>query len=408
MPKTSLRAHSARTIVAAIADAAARWCDADFPPRVRATAAIEARLGYTTPVVEYALDGLFFSLRRESLIAAIADELGSLDALDGFVARDGRPPAFARGVPRVVIISSDTTIGVALPAALFALCAKCDVVVKDRSDALVAAFFATLAEELPEFAAAACAHTWRGGEDAQETALLAAADVVIAFGRDEALRAMRAHCAPDARFIAFGHRVSIGYLTHTGLAGRERARLLDGIAADTLLYDGEGCLSLHALFVERDGDLDVLTRDLTHAFERVTVEFPAGRLDPARATSVAAYRNLGAFRAATGSTPSLLSLGSATLALNPPRDAPLPLLPRVLPIYVVDESEEILAFARAQHLPIQALGVADPSDPHVRALAEHLGAVRIARFGTMQAPPLAGRHGGAARISDVVRWIDAQ
>jgi hypothetical protein len=54
-----LRGIAARTIVGAIADAAARWTDADFPPRVRVTAAIESRLGYTMPVVDYALDRLF-------------------------------------------------------------------------------------------------------------------------------------------------------------------------------------------------------------------------------------------------------------------------------------------------------------------------------------------------------------
>ncbi len=55
----ALRTLPAKRIVAFIADAAKRWRDADYAPRVRATAAIEARLGYSTPVVDYALDSLF-------------------------------------------------------------------------------------------------------------------------------------------------------------------------------------------------------------------------------------------------------------------------------------------------------------------------------------------------------------
>jgi hypothetical protein len=66
---TALRALPARTIVRAIADAAERWTDADFPPRVRATAAIEERLGYTTPVVDYALDRLFRGITSDALTA---------------------------------------------------------------------------------------------------------------------------------------------------------------------------------------------------------------------------------------------------------------------------------------------------------------------------------------------------
>src|SRR5579884_610518 len=146
---SALRALGARRITGFIADAAARWSDADFAPRVRATAAIEARLGYTTPVVDFALDRLFGGITRARLEDAIASELGSVDALDGPVERRGAPAAWARGADRVVVVSSDTTIGVALVPAAFALCAKCDVVVKDRDDALVSAFFETLAEEHP-------------------------------------------------------------------------------------------------------------------------------------------------------------------------------------------------------------------------------------------------------------------
>jgi hypothetical protein len=32
--------------------------------------------------------------------------------------------------------------------------------------------------------------------------------------------------------------------------------------------------------------------------------------------------------------------------------------------------------------------------------------VRVTAFGEMQNPPLAGHHGGRARIADFIRWID--
>ncbi|HWT05225.1 MAG TPA: acyl-CoA reductase, partial [Xanthomonadales bacterium] len=222
----SLRALSARRVIAHVADAAERWCDADFPPRVRAALAIRDRLGYSTPVVDYALDRLFFGATRDALDAAISDELGSVDALDGVVERRGAPAAWARGVDRVTIVSSDTTAGVAIVPALFALCAKCDVIVKDRSDALVAGFFASLAEEHPAFASAARASAWTGGDDPAEGALLENAGAVVAFGRDETLRVIRARCGVDTRFTGFGHRASIGRLT------RGDAAALDDALAD--------------------------------------------------------------------------------------------------------------------------------------------------------------------------------
>jgi hypothetical protein len=401
-----LRDRSAREITASIADAAERWSDADFPPRVRATAAIEARLGYTTPVVDFALDQLFFGLRRDALEAAIVSELGSLAALDGPVPVAGRPAAWARGVDRVTIVSSDTTIGVALPAAAFALCAKCDVLVKDRSDALIAAFFATLVEERPEFVAAAVARPWTGASDPDEAAALGTADVVVAYGGDDALRAIRAQLRPDARFVPFGHRASIGYVAADATAGPGAAARCEAIARDALLYDGEGCLSLHALFVEGP-DARAFASQLAAACERVAIEFPPGALDARRAAAVASYRNLGDFRAAGGRGAIVSGTArGATIAFDPPRGEAPPFLPRVLPVYPVRGPGDVAAYCAQMRLPVQALGVADPGDPAMLALGAQIGAVRIAAFGTMQTPPLAGHHGGAPRIADFVRWID--
>jgi hypothetical protein len=400
----ALRTLPAKRLVAFIADAAKRWRDADYAPRVRATAAIEARLGYSTPVVDYALDSLFGGATGAALESAIASELGSVDALDAVVERRGAPAAWARGVDRVVIVSSDTTIGVALVPAMFALCAKCDVVVKDRSDALVAGFFATLAEEHPAFAGAARARAWSGGDDPEESAIVGAADVVMAFGGDEALYAIRARCATEARFVAFGHRASIGRLTRDDAAALDDA-LAERIARDALLYDGEGCLSLHALFVEANADvMQRAAAVLAAACERVAVEFPGGARSPGRTAAVASYRNVAAFRAARGSG-AVLRAADATLVVDPPLDQPPPFLPRVVPLISVDGDGAIARYIAEQSLPVQALGVVTADDRAAR-LAEQIGAVRVAPFGTLQTPPLAGHHGGAPRISDFVRWID--
>jgi hypothetical protein len=401
-----LLALPARRIAAHIGDAAERWSDADFPPRVRATAAVEARLGYSTPVVEYAFDRLFFGITVSALEGAIASELGSIQALDGFAARASAPDAWARGVDRAVIVSSDTTIGVALVPALFALCAKCDVVVKDRSDALIGAFFASLAQEHPAFAGAARAQAWTGGNDPGEATLFATADVVAAFGGEAALRAIRDRCGVETRFVPFGHRASIGRLTRDDVEHLDDARA-DAIVRDALLYDGEGCLSLHALFVEARGDaLEHLAKRLAAAGERMTLEFPAGTVPRERAAAVGAYRNLAAFRAASGGSGAVIRGGSLTLAVAPPSEPP-PFLPRVLPLIAIDADDDVAAYVSEQRLPVQALGVVRGDDRDA-ALAERIGAVRIAPFGTMQDPPLAGHHGGSPRIADFVRWVDRE
>ena len=82
-------------------------------------------------------------------------------------------------------------------------------------------------------------------------------------------------------------------------------------------------------------------------------------------------------------------------------------MPRTIPLIPVDGDDAIVRYARAQRLPLQALGVV-AADAAAVALAEQLGAVRVAPFGTLQTPPIGGHHGGAPRIADFVRWIDRE
>ena len=405
-----LRNLTATQIVDAIADAAARWSDADFPPRVRVARAIGERLQYTEPVVDYALDKLFGTITRESLQATIAGELGSLEALDGFVSRAGRPDVRYAGFDSVAIVSSDTTIGVAIPPLVFAACAKSRVAVKDRSDSLVAAFIATLAEERSEFGAALAAGHWGGHEDPEALAHLSNADVVVAFGGAEALPTIRARCKPDARFVPFGHRTSAGYVARETLNDERATRDCAFAAArDALLYDGEGCLSLHALFVESGGrcSVDNFRRSLIDALDAEAITFPSAfeQLPPA----ALALRDAANFRQSQGSGSSYAGQTSPHLLLfDPPLEELPPLTPRTLAVYGVDGPGDALAFVCRHELPLEAFGVCGAERPDVLEMTVASGAARIARLGELQAPPLTAEHGGSGRILPFVRAISRE
>ena len=410
MPKTCspcVTELGAAQIVEAIADAAGRWREADFPARVRATRAVMERSGYTEPVVAYALDRLFGAITKTALCATIVGELGSLEALDGFVARPGRPDARYAGLELVTIVSSDTTIGVAIPPLVFAACAKSNVVVKDRSDDLVAAFVETLAAERPELGAAISVERWQGHDDPRAAERLASSDAVVVFGGPAALRAIRKRCRADARFVAFGHRTSVGYIARESLndAGARRA-CAAAAARDVLLYDGEGCLSLHVLFLERGGPSEPSTysRSLIDALDAEALSFPSASEQPAPAT--AAVRDAARFRQAQGIGDLYPGFtGPHLLVFDQPRELPPPLSPRTLAVYEVDGPADALAFVRRHALPLEAFALCGADRPDVLAAAVASGATRIARLGTLQAPVLTGEHGGVGRILPFVRAI---
>jgi hypothetical protein len=399
-----VRDIAARQIVDAIADASARWSNADFSPRVRATRDVVERTGYSEPVVEYALDRLFGALTADALRAAIGGELGLLDALDGFVRRAGRPDVFFRGLDEVTIVSSRTTIGVAIPSLVYALCAKSNVVVKDRSDRLIAAFAETLAEERPELGRALRVEAWETHDDLHALRRIAASDVVVAFGGAEALRTLRAHVRPDARFVPFGSRTSVGYVACEALWDEEHARASARDAMrDALLYDGEGCLSLHALFVERNGAVSFerfsdFARD---ALDAAAHEFPAGG---EVAPETLAARNAERFRASQRGGPALADAGAALILIDPPLEEAPPLVPRAIALYSVDAPQQALDFIRRHALRLEGFA-ASGERADVLSAAVASGAAQVVPLGALQAPSLSGEHGGVGRILPFVRAI---
>ena len=359
-------------------------------------------------MIDAALDRLFSAIDGRELERAIAGELGSLDALDGFVIRAGRADGYAAPIGRVAIVSSDTTIGVSLAPATFALCAKCDVAIRDRSDELCAAFRESLCEERSEFVDALAVYPPAAHDDPTWLGELAQSDAVVAFGSDAALAAIRSATPAQARFIPFGHRTSLAYVAREALASEAAAvEAAARLAPDALLYDGEGCLSVHAAFVEKGGVVSParFAELAAAAVERAAVEFPATYgAAPAQAI---AYRDATAFRAALGQGAVYARAGAAEIVVfDPPRDEPPPLLPRTLALYPVDGPEAMLTFVRDQRLPLEAIGVAAPASRRdLEAAAVAAGAVRIAPLGTLQAPSLVAEHGGAGRITPFVRWI---
>ena len=395
-----------RSIAGAIADSAARWGNPDFPPRVRALAAVVARTGYSEPVVEYAFDRLFGALTRDAIEATIAGELGSLDALDRFVDISADVRARALPVGRVCVLSSRTTIGVAIVPAIFALCAKCAVLVKDREDALVAAFFATLADEIPELRDTIVAQSWDGET---QTPGLGDFDAVAAFGDDATLTRIRAQLAPASRWIPFGTKASCGYVARGALHRIESAtEIADGAARDLSLYETQGCLSLHVLFVESGAPVtpSEFAGLLAASLERAAVEFPIGRREAGDVAAITRLRDAATFRSAQRKNGALRSDASATYlaVLDPPQEEPPFFLPRALAIHTVESPDDAARYLQRHRLPIEAVAVAGMRSD-VAQLALRLGAARIAAFGTLQSPPLRGYHGGRPRIAEFVRWV---
>lgn len=387
-----------RSIAGALADAAASWRDPSFAARASAALAVSGRTGYSLPVVEYAFDCLFGEIDQTALLEVIAGELGSPDVLDRFVKLPGRGRVRAYPAGKVCVLSSRTTIGVALLPAVFALCAKCEVLVKDREDALVAAFFSTLADLCPALGEAASAHAWPGAESD-----FAGVETIVAFGDTTTLDRVRAD-AGSRRVIGYGPKAGAGYISRDAFKATDPKAIARAAARDLLLYDSEGCQSLHVLFLQRGGALssNAFCELLEHALIAVAEELalPPAHLRAEAALAMARERER--FRNGAASFGDRRT-GNLIL-LDPPLEEPPLFQPRALCVHSVDAPSDAIAYLQRHGIDIEALAVAGDGGGLVD-LAESIGASRITSFGSMQAPPLHTFHGGRPRIAEFVRWI---
>jgi Acyl-CoA reductase (LuxC) len=391
-----------REIIAAIERAAARWDSGAV--RAQMLDAVAARTGYGVPTVERGFDSIFGWLTADRIEAVIADELGCLDVLDRFVERERGFRARALPLGRVCIISSQTTIGVAIIPAVFALCAKCNVLVKDREDRFVSAFLETLGDELPDFRRTARARPWDGQREMQD---LTGFDAVVAFGNDVTLDRIARGLDFRTRFIPYGSKASAGYVTRESLASSTSARnIAHGAAIDLMLYETEGCLSLHVLLVESGGAITPaeFAQMLGDAIRSSEVELPLGRRDVHQSVRLATARDLALFRSPDPGRVHSDSSSTYLVVLDPPWDEPPFFLPRALAIRSVEQSSQAAAYFRRHSISLEALAVAGDR-PDVVQVAQSAGASRICNLGEMQHPPLGTFHGGRPRIAEFVRWL---
>jgi hypothetical protein len=172
-----------------------------------------------------------------------------------------------------------------------------------------------------------------------------------------------------------------------------------------LLYDGEGCLSLRVLFIERGAQVSParFCESLRDAIEGAARDFPAVASAESSARRATA-RDMASFRSDRDQRIFTDARSSYLVVLDPPLDQPPLLLPRALSVYSVTDPREAAAYLERHRIPLEALAVAE-SNADLRNAAAGLGASRITLLGSLQDPPLGEFHGGRPRIAEFVRWV---
>ena len=337
----------------------------------------------------------FFVPGLDELLKGVRLELGHAEILDGFRPYGG---GMARVIPprTILHIVSGNTPHAALQSLVRGLLLGSHNRVKVPSSGLpeVDAFRAALPGQLASLVETSptLPDSW-----------LREAGAVVVFGSDETIAHFRARVPTGVTFQAHGHRVSFG-----AVFDDPALESVEAAAADISLYDQQGCLSPHDLYVRESGDGFARTyaARLAEAMERFNRHTPRRPLALGDAAAIADLRASYAFRSANDvRTQIWQSEGSTDWTViyeEDPWFATSPLNRVVFVKPLPGDLEGAIAPVRPW---LGAIGIWPATADHANRVAA-LGASRICPLGRMQFPPATWHAEGVANLGSLVRWVD--
>ncbi len=243
--------------------------------------------------------------------------------------------------------------------------------------------------------------------------VLLEAPCVVATGSDETIRSISSRLRPNQRFVAYGHRFSIGVLGPAfEIDGGSIQQIAEGFALDVARWDQSGCLSpivIYLVGVESPAQRK-MAHEIATALERISGRMPRGEISTAVAASHANERNEARMRQASSET-MLFEGEDYTVVLEvdaQPRPAPLYRFLRIMPVDSLDALERTLV-PFGHHL--SNVAIAGFSADGFRTLQRRLvrfGASRSTRPGRLQTPPIDWPHDGMPLFTPLARFTQSE
>ena len=411
-----LAGRSTPQLIRVISEMAESWLQPEYPFRQLALERGPAASGFPRATLERGLEAFFRQLTRENLHALLVQDLGQAHRLDELsaTAAETNLASMARGPELLVHITAGNipspaflsmVLGVLVRSAQFVKCA--------RGTSLLPRLFAhSLYEAEPKIAACLEIAEWPGGDLALEEPLFGEANCVTATGSEETLAAIRQRLPRSVRFLAYGHRLSFGYIAQEVLSGHGTKELVSRATDDIVAWNQLGCLSPQVLYVESDGVVtpEQFARLLADELSRRAEVEPRGDLPVSEAAVISAKRDFYQIRAAASSETQLWCSQNSTawtvIYEADPRFQ-MSCLNRFVYVKGVSSLKDALHGADEVRGQVSTVGLA--AEDKARQLATELarwGVTRVCPLGRMQVPPLTWRHDGRPALGELVTWTN--
>lgn len=234
---------------------------------------------------------------------------------------------------------------------------------------------------------------------------LCATDGVIAHGSDEAMTALHAKARWDQPFLAYGHKLSLIWMTE---AGGQNEEVFAATARDISAYDQYGCLSPQCLFLAPGLHASkgaAFCEKLAAALGVEAETHPPAPHTPSEAAKLREARDTAAALGARLWTPQDRSLAWTVVwkAESEFAGSPGGRFIQVRPA----ETANLPNLLRPLHGKISTVGIGGELDSVTRAVFLALGLHRFCPVGEMQQPPVWWHHDGQPQLAPLVNWVDS-
>ena len=362
---TRLRALPPERRAGAIARAAHLLLDDTSALGAALRSALLSSTGLSAPVIERGVRTTLKLFERDTLLALHRSYKGE-----------------RRAQLAVVVLAGNVFSAAARPLLLPLLCGGAVLAKAASSDDVLPRLLKRALDHADEQVGAACEVVTFSREDTLlQDVLFERAQVLSVYGSDATIAALRARIAPHCRLIGRGHGLGAVFIASEALANPNAARMLAGRAAiDIAAYDQRGCLSPHAIFVQRGSAVGArdFARMLSEALDAVEQELPRGRLHAAAAAAQLQWRGVAAAIGELHEGPAWAVSYEAgqSLRVSPGY--------RHVAVYDCTDSDELRLRLAPLGAHLKALGAAGA--PARRDLATY--APYVCAIGAMQTPPL--------------------
>ncbi|MEA2679420.1 MAG: hypothetical protein QOK03_1142 [Candidatus Binataceae bacterium] len=380
--------------VAVALDAAAElWRDRDYAMRRETVGAIAAAWGWTDALLNESIGALMVPLNRFAL------------------------ENLARQVPRrndlIGLIMPGNMPGAGIHEYVMGLLAGCTLMVKTATAEpfFFVRFTQTLREVDAEVGARIAVLNWSRERENITGALRTNCDWIAAFGDDDTIAQLdaikglgRSRESGTGRLMAgFGTRVSGAIVTGELAVGPRAIPVASAIARDVSLFEQQGCLSPHHIFVESShaGAAHEFAREMAAALERFAKQAPSPRrYGLEEAAAVRRVRESARWRGIGGEAVALMEGRGLSWTVVCDDEASFTASPgyRTVTVSSFGDLPDLQRRLAPVAGRIEAIAIAAPKArlESLRAFMEALDLCYLCAPGAMQSPPLDWSHGGGA------------